>query len=55
MEYMEIAKYIGTFLLGLGTGLSISVVTKKNASKNRFVQKNNTVTGDQAGRDISKK
>lgn len=55
MDYIELAKYIGTFLVGLGTGLSINVKIKKDNSRNRVAQKNNTVFGDQSGRDINKK
>jgi len=55
MDYMEIAKYIGTLLVGLAAGLSINIASNKDSSKNKTTQKKNIVFGDQSGRDINKK
>ena len=56
MDYLEITKYIVTFFLGLSSGylIKINIKNTKSISKNKVIQKNNTVAGDQAGRDINK-
>ncbi|MES2400496.1 MAG: hypothetical protein V4573_10975 [Pseudomonadota bacterium] len=57
MDYFEIAKYVATFLAGLGTGwaVNIKVSASKNQSRDKVVFTNNKVGGDQAGRDINKR
>lgn len=56
-DFIELGKYIGTFIAGIGTGWTLKVYIATNSKNkfNTFTQRNNTVNGDQAGRDIKKK